>query len=119
MRNRYIYIFNPKSPPFQNIISKSNQTYFLNFCKETNGEKITLSLRRDYSSILPDDQSSQLLFYAETFVKMKLHFRAKTGCCNDVRHVLNAAQVCVCVCVWLLEWELTCEYEAVSSVFQD
>lgn len=26
---------------------------------------------------------------------------------------------CVCVCVWLLEWELTCEYEAVSSVFQD
>lgn len=50
---------------------------------------------------------------------MKLHFGAKTGCCNDVRHVLNAAQVCVCVCVWLLEWELTCEYEAVSNVFQD
>lgn len=47
---------------------------------------------------------------------MKLHFGAKTGCCNDVQ---SEAQTACSVCVWLLECELACECDAVSSVCYD
>lgn len=64
---RYICVFN-EIPPFFNVISKSINTYFLNFCKADAGiycGKNNFEFAEGFISILLDDQSLQPRLYAE------------------------------------------------------